>query len=179
MQQDIELSAGAVSRRTFVKGLATVGIAAASQGGLRRADAASVDVPAVGRPQVLNGTAFELRAAASQVNITGRARVAHTLNGSLPAPTLRWREGDVVTVRVSNALADHPASIHWHGIILPANMDGVPGLSFDGIAPGESWTYRIPVRQAGTYWYHSHSAFQEQRGLYGALVLEPREPEPA
>ena len=99
------------------------------------------------------------------------------MNGSVPAPTLRWREGDTVTLRVANTL-DEDASIHWHGIILPANMDGVPGLSFHGIRPGETYVYRFKVRQAGTYWYHSHSGFQEQRGLYGPLVIEPREPEP-
>ena len=99
------------------------------------------------------------------------------MNGSLPAPTLRWREGDTVTIRVRNELSE-PTSIHWHGLVLPANMDGVPGLSFHGIAPGETFTYRFPLRQSGTYWYHSHSAFQEQMGLYGALVIEPREPDP-
>ncbi len=82
-----------------------------------------------------------------------------------------------MTIRVRNELAE-PTSIHWHGLVLPANMDGVPGLSFHGIAPGETFTYRFPARQSGTYWYHSHSAFQEQTGLYGALVIEPREPEP-
>ena len=90
---------------------------------------------------------------------------------------MRWREGDTVTIRVRNELAE-ATSIHWHGFVLPANMDGVPGLSFHGIAPGETFTYRFPLRQSGTYWYHSHSAFQEQTGLYGALVIEPREPDP-
>jgi hypothetical protein len=87
------------------------------------------------------------------------------------------RCGDTVTLRVANAL-DEDTSIHWHGILLPANMDGVPGLSFDGIRPGESYLYRFQVRQAGTYWYHSHSGFQEQRGVYGPLIIESREPEP-
>ena len=111
------------------------------------------------------------------MNFTGSPRIAFTVNGSVPAPTLRWKEGDTVTLRVANTL-DEDASIHWHGIVLPANMDGVPGLSFHGIRPGETYVYRFKVRQAGTYWYHSHSGFQEQRGLYGPLVIEPREPEP-
>ena len=111
------------------------------------------------------------------MNFTGSPRVAVTVNGSVPAPTLRWREGDTVTMRVANTL-DEDASIHWHGILLPANMDGVPGLSFHGIRPGETYVYRFEVRQAGTYWYHSHSGFQEQLGLYGPLVIEPREPSP-
>ena len=123
-------------------------------------------------------TDFDLRIGESLVNFTGAPRVAHTVNGTLPAPTLRWREGDTVTLRVTNTLRTHQASIHWHGIVLPANMDGVPGLSFHGIEPGQTYTYRFHVRQAGTYWYHSHSAFQEQLGLYGPLVIEPREPEP-
>ena len=126
----------------------------------------------------LTGSAFDLRVGESLVNFTGAPRVAHTVNGSLPAPTLRWKEGDTVTVNVSNTLRRDHASIHWHGIILPANMDGVPGLSFNGIGPGETYVYRFQVRQAGTYWYHSHSAFQEQIGLYGPLIIEPREPEP-
>ena len=126
---------------------------------------------------MLAGTEFDLRIGETRVNFTGAPRIALTINGSLPGPLLRWREGDTVTLRVANTL-DEDTSIHWHGILLPANMDGVPGLSFHGIRPGETYTYRFRVRQAGTYWYHSHSGFQEQRGVYGPLVIEPREPEP-
>jgi CopA family copper-resistance protein len=163
-----------VSRRTFVKGLA-VGGAAASLGTWRTRASAQGNPPAGWT--TLAGRDFELRIGETPMNITGNARIAMTVNGSVPAPTLRWREGDTVTLRVANAL-DEDASIHWHGILLPANMDGVPGLSFHGIRPGETYVYRFTVRQGGTYWYHSHSGFQEQRGLYGALVIEPREPEP-
>src|SRR5262249_58111091 len=88
-------------------------------------------------------------------------------------PLLRWREGDVVTLRLHNRLRE-PTSIHWHGLIVPADMDGVPGLSFDGVAPQTTFTYRFKVNQSGTYWYHSHSRFQEQVGLYGPLIVEPR-----
>jgi CopA family copper-resistance protein len=126
---------------------------------------------------VLTGTEFALEVAETPVNYTGAPGLAVTVNGSLPAPILRWREGDRVTLNVRNRL-DEVASIHWHGILLPANMDGVPGLSFHGIQPGETYRYHFQVRQAGTYWYHSHSGFQEQRGLYGPLVIEPRAPEP-
>ena len=126
----------------------------------------------------LSGTDFDLNFEETLVNFTGSPRIAHTVNGSLPAPILRWKEGDTVTLRASNRLPEDYASIHWHGILLPANMDGVPGLSFNGIAPGETYVYRFNVRQSGTYWYHSHSAFQEQLGLYGALIITPREPEP-
>jgi CopA family copper-resistance protein len=132
---------------------------------------------------VLSGTDFDLSINETLVNFTGHARPAITVNASLPAPVLRWREGATVNLRVSNALpgSSHhgtSTSIHWHGILLPANMDGVPGISFNGIQRGETYQYRFEVRQAGTYWYHSHSALQEQAGLYGALVIEPAEAEP-
>jgi CopA family copper-resistance protein len=127
---------------------------------------------------VLSGTDFDLSLGETLVNFTGAPRIAHTVNGALPAPILRWKEGDTVTLRVANRLSEDQASIHWHGILLPANMDGVPGLSFNGIAPGETYVYRFNVKQGGTYWYHSHSAFQEQLGLYGALIIDSREPEP-
>ena len=163
------------SRRTFVKGLATCG-AAASLGLLHRA-AAAAPGPRL-EPGVLSGTEFDLRIGATRVNVTGRERTALTINGSLPGPLLRWCEGDTVTLRVANTLDGEDTSIHWHGIVLPANMDGVPGLGFSGIRPGETYPYRFEVRQNGTYWYHSHSGFQEQQGVYGPLVIQAREPEP-
>ncbi|HCV39817.1 copper resistance system multicopper oxidase [Pseudomonas vlassakiae] len=157
------------TRRTFVKGL---GAATTLAGlGLWRPLAQASD----GRE--LAGQHFELFIGQTPVNITGRPRTALTINGSLPGPLLRWREGDTVTLRVRNRL-DQDTSIHWHGILLPANMDGVPGLSFAGIAPGGDYLYRFTLRQSGTYWYHSHSGLQEQAGVYGAIVIEPREPEP-
>jgi len=125
---------------------------------------------------VLSGTEFDLVIGETPVTITGAKRTALTINGSLPGPLLRWREGDTVTLRVRNQL-DEATSIHWHGIILPATMDGVPGLSFSGIAPDGLYEYRFKVQQHGTYWYHSHSGFQEQRGVYGPLIIEPHEPE--
>jgi CopA family copper-resistance protein len=148
----------------------------ASLGGWRTAAWAQTPGP---KPAAeLTGTAFELRVGEVSANFTGATRTALAVNGSIPAPTLRWREGDRVTLRVANSLRDEDASIHWHGILLPANMDGVPGLSFHGIHPGEAYVYQFPVKQAGTYWYHSHSGFQEQRGLYGAIIIDPREPAP-
>jgi CopA family copper-resistance protein len=111
------------------------------------------------------------------VNFTGRSTVATAINGSVPGPLLRWREGDIVTISVTNRLKV-PTSIHWHGVRSPADMDGVPGLSFPGIAAGETFTYTIPIKQHGTYWYHSHSHFQEQTGHYGPLVIEPRDKDP-
>ncbi|MCD9029179.1 copper resistance system multicopper oxidase [Luteimonas sp. BDR2-5] len=164
-----------LSRRSFVQGLALGGLAAGTAGWLPALAAGS---DARTGPNVLRGTDFDLSIGASPVNFTGRTRPAITVNGSLPAPVLRWREGDTVTLRVANRLPDAITSVHWHGILLPANMDGVPGLSFNGIHPGETFTYRFQLRQSGTYWYHSHSLFQEQAGLYGALIVDPREPLP-
>jgi CopA family copper-resistance protein len=125
------------------------------------------------RGSILRGTDFELAIGTRPVNFTGASRTATVVNGQLPAPLLYWRQGDTVTVRVTNRLPA-PTSIHWHGMILPANMDGVPGVSFPGIPPGETFAYRFPVTQSGTYWYHSHSRFQEQIGLYGPIIIEPR-----
>ena len=159
-----------LSRRTFVKGLAASGAAAVF------GTTASARQRA-GEQQTLSGTSFDLRIGETAVNFTGSPELAQAINGSIPGPLLRWRQGDTVTLRVRNDL-DEDASIHWHGIILPANMDGVPGLSFHGIRPGETYPYRFQVRQSGTYWYHSHSGFQEQRGVYGPLIIDPREPDP-
>lgn len=122
----------------------------------------------------LRGTSFDLDIGYRNVNFTGRERPATVINGSIPGPVLRWQEGDRVTLRVTNHLA-HDTSIHWHGMILPADMDGVPGISFAGIAPGETFTYQFDVRQNGTFWYHSHSGFQEQTGVYGSIVIDPQQ----
>ena len=162
------------SRRRFVRGLATgaavAGLAGVVPGlGLQAARAAA--------PRVLAGDRFQLAIGQTPVNFTGTTALATTVNGSLPAPILRWREGDTITLQVANHLRDW-SSIHWHGLILPANMDGVPGLSFDGIPPGGSYRYQFQANQSGTYWYHSHSLFQEQAGLYGAIIIDPREPAP-
>ncbi|MFK0269827.1 copper resistance system multicopper oxidase [Pseudomonas asiatica] len=161
------------TRRSFVKGLAATGLLGGL--GMWRAPVWAVTSP--GQPNVLSGTDFDLYIGELPVNITGTARTAMAINGSIPGPILRWREGDTVTLRVRNRL-QQDTSIHWHGIILPANMDGVPGLSFHGIAPDGMYEYRFKVQQNGTYWYHSHSGFQEQVGVYGALVIDAKEPEP-
>lgn len=161
------------TRRSFVKGLAATGLLGGL--GMWRAPVWAVTSP--GQPNVLTRTDFDLYIGELPVNITGAARTAMAINGSLPGPILRWREGDTVTLRVRNRLKQD-TSIHWHGIILPTNMDGVPGLSFHGIAPDGMYEYKFKVRQNGTYWYHSHSGFQEQVGVYGALVIDAKEPEP-
>jgi len=163
------------SRRTFVKGLAAGGAVAGL--GLWRVPVWAQPAPRQPTTE-LTGSSFELSIGETPVNFTGKPRIAYTVNGSLPAPVLRWREGDTVTLRVANTLREEDASIHWHGILLPANMDGVPGLSFHGIRPGESYEYRFDVKQNGTYWYHSHSGFDEQKGIYGAIIIDPAEPSP-
>ena len=132
---------------------------------------------ATGTAPVLTGTEFDLTVEETPVNFTGVPCMATTINGSLPAPTLRWREGDAVTIRVHNRLRED-TSIHWHGILLPFQMDGVPGISFKGIAPGETFTYRFKVAQSGTYWYHSHSGMQEQKGMLGAIIIDPAGADP-
>lgn len=163
--------AGALSRRRFVQGLAVGGVLATTPTALLARESAQT---ALGVAPVLSGTEVHLEIGKSLVNFTGVTRMATTINGSIPAPTLRFREGDEVTIRVTNHL-DVPSSIHWHGILLPFEMDGVPGISFKGIAPGQTFVYHFKLRQSGTYWYHSHSGFQEMTGMYGALIIEPRE----
>jgi CopA family copper-resistance protein len=108
--------------------------------------------------------------------VDGRRGNALTVNGSIPAPLLRAREGETLIVRVTNRLKVL-SSIHWHGLLIPNNMDGVPGVTFPGIAPGQTFTYRLPMRQNGTYWFHSHASLQEQVGLYGPIVIDPADPD--
>ena len=98
-------------------------------------------------------------------------------NGKSPGPVLRFQEGEDVTINVTNNL-DESTSIHWHGLILPFQMDGVPKISYPGIAPGETFTYKFPIIQSGTYWFHSHSGFQEPDGAYGSIVIEPEKRDP-
>ncbi len=164
------------SRRRFLQGLAAGGVLMGLSPWSKPGWAGQVTTTATGMAPVLSGTEFDLIVAETAVNYTGSPRMATTINGSIPSPILRWREGDTVTIRVTNRL-NTSTSIHWHGIILPYQMDGVPGISFAGIPPGETFTYRFKVEQAGTYWYHSHSGFQEQTGMYGTIIVEPRDGE--
>lgn len=163
-------------RRRFVQGLAAGGVVLGLAPMLASARS-PVPATVTGHVPTLSGTEFDLVIDETPVNFTGKARMATTINGSIPGPTLRMREGDTVTIRVTNRLKE-PTSIHWHGIILPFEMDGVPGISFAGIPPGETFTYRYTLEQNGTYWYHSHSGMQELTGMYGALIVEPADAEP-
>lgn len=167
----------ALTRRRFIEGLAAGTAVAALLPPISTSRARTAGYGGSRGLPELSGTEFDLFVEPTRVNVTGNPRIATLVNGLMPGPILRWREGDTVTLRVTNRLRV-PTSIHWHGIYVPAAMDGVPGISFRGIAPGETFVYRFPVRQSGTYWYHSHSGLQEQTLLAGPLVISPREPEP-
>ncbi len=122
---------------------------------------------------ILTGNEFDLYVSKKPVIVNGKSSMATLINDSLPAPTLKMREGDTVTIRVHNQM-NESTSIHWHGLLVPFEMDGVPGISFDGIPANSTFTYKFKLMQSGTYWYHSHSGFQEQTGMRGAIVIEPK-----
>ncbi|MBH0095380.1 copper resistance system multicopper oxidase [Psychrobacter sp. NZS113] len=122
---------------------------------------------------ILTGTEFDLYVSKQSAIVNGKKSMATLINDSLPAPTLKMREGDTVVIRVHNQM-DESTSIHWHGLLVPFEMDGVPGISFDGIPANSTFTYTFKLVQSGTYWYHSHSGFQEQTGMLGAIVIEPK-----
>src|SRR5690606_135338 len=125
----------------------------------------------------LTGPNIDLRVGRSDFTVGGRTGHAVTVNGLLPAPLLRMREGQNIRLAVHNQL-DEDTSIHWHGLLLPFQMDGVPGISFPGIKPRETFVYEFPIRQSGTFWYHSHSGLQEAIGHYGPIVIDPAGADP-
>lgn len=157
------------TRRSLFSGLAGLSATAAFPGWARSGTRDTAPV--------LSGSNIELSVAQKHIMIAGRAAHAITVNGSTPAPLIRLKERDTVQLTVHNHLSED-TSIHWHGLLVPFQMDGVPGISFPGIAPGASFTYSFPVRQSGTYWYHSHSGMQEAMGLYGPIIIDPAEPDP-
>ena len=163
------------SRRRFIRSTAALGLLQAFRG-LAPAYAQNVPGPG-GELRVGGDRAVDLVIARTPFGYGGRQGTAVTINGTVPGPILRFREGEVATLRVTNRL-DEDTSIHWHGLLIPSEMDGVPGVSFPGIRAGETFTYRFPVRQSGTYWYHSHSSLQEQLGMYAPLIMEPNRPDP-
>ena len=129
------------------------------------------------RPAALSGDEIKLTVGHKMATIDGKTGHAVTVNGTIPGPLIRLKEGQNVRLSVTNTL-DENTSIHWHGLLLPFQMDGVPGVSFPGIKPGETFTYEFPVRQAGTYWWHSHSGLQEQVGHYGPMIIDPAGEDP-
>lgn len=165
---------GGLTRRRFVTGVGAGGLMAALPHPARSASAA---LPAGLIPAEPSAT-WDLRVGRTHIEIDHKALNAPCIGGTVPGPVLRWRQGDTVAVNVTNTLRHEDTSIHWHGIRLASEMDGVPGLSFTGIKPGETFTYRFRLHQSGTYWYHSHSGMQEAQGLYGAVVIDPIHPDP-
>jgi CopA family copper-resistance protein len=130
-----------------------------------------------GLQTALSGDVIDLTISEQAFRLDGRTGMAMTINGTIPGPVIRLKEGQQATLRVTNR-SKEDTSIHWHGLLLPPNVDGVPGVSFAGIKPGETFTYRFPVKQSGTYWFHSHSGGQELAGMYAPMILDPIEPEP-
>ena len=133
--------------------------------------------PGLSTLPTLSGEDIKLTIGHSTLNVDGRSGHAVTINGTVPAPLIRLKEGQTVRLSVTNAL-DEETSIHWHGLLVPFEMDGVPGVSFPGIPAGQTFVYEFPIRQSGTYWYHSHSGLQEQEGHYGPIVIDPAGPDP-
>jgi CopA family copper-resistance protein len=162
-----------LGRRQFLVGTALSSVAAAFGPGAwaQQPTAAAMET------QTLSGSDIHLTIGHSQITIDGRTGHAVTINGSVPGPTLRLKEGQTVRLHITNTL-EEDTSIHWHGLLVPFEMDGVPGVSFPGIRAGETFTYEFPVKQAGTYWFHSHSGLQEQEGHYAAMIIDPAGPDP-
>jgi CopA family copper-resistance protein len=162
------------TRRQFIRSTTALGMAAYVHQ-LLPAFAQDATERSVARPDT--SVAIDLVIGETEITVGEKSAIATTINGTVPGPLVRLKEGTEAVIRVTNRLKGD-TSIHWHGVILPFQMDGVPGLSYDGIKPGETFEYRFPVTQNGTYWYHSHTGLQEQTGLYGPLVIEPAQPEP-
>lgn len=166
-------AARSLGRRQFLIGTALAGVAIASASGA----GAQQPVAASREPQTLSGSDIYLTIGHSQITIDGRTGHAIAINGTVPGPTIRLKEGQTVRLHVTNTL-DEDTSIHWHGLLVPFEMDGVPGVSFPGIPAGKTFTYEFPVKQSGTYWYHSHSGLQEQEGHYAPIIIDPAGPDP-
>ncbi|MGI8543235.1 MAG: copper resistance system multicopper oxidase [Aridibacter sp.] len=173
-----KLETNLINRRSFLQGIGSIGMLAAFER----------IVPAYARTNFeqgnavqmggeLSGDVINLTISETPVMIGNKKGTAKTINGTLPGPIIRLKEGQDVTLNVTNRLKE-TSSIHWHGILLPPAMDGVPGVSFAGIEPGETFVYKFRVKQSGTYWYHSHSPGQEQAGVYAPLIIDPIKPDP-
>ncbi|MEO8339676.1 MAG: copper resistance system multicopper oxidase, partial [Nitrospirota bacterium] len=164
-----------ISKRVLLKRAAALGLLAAAE---RLVPAyASTSAADAGSQTALSGHVIDLTIGEQLFRLDGHTGTAMTINGTIPGPVIRLTEGQQATLRVTNRL-EESTSIHWHGLLLPPAMDGVPGVSFAGIEPGTTFTYQFLIRQSGTYWYHSHSGLQEQSGIYGPMIIDPIEPEP-
>jgi len=161
------------NRRAFIGG----GAALVTAAGLRPAWASTLSHGVAGKtPQTLSGEDIRLTVDQLAFPVDGKMGHAIAINGSVPAPLIRLKEGQNVRLTVDNRLGED-TSIHWHGLLVPFQMDGVPGISFPGIRAGTSFTYEFPIKQSGTYWYHSHSGLQEQLGHYGPIIIDPAGPD--
>ncbi|HET7710104.1 MAG TPA: copper resistance system multicopper oxidase [Sphingomicrobium sp.] len=166
----------ALPRRAFLR-TAALGGAGAGLAGIMPAWAQPLSAGLVRPLPTVSGTDIALAIGKVAVRVDGKISQAVGVNGTVPAPLVRLREGQKVRLRVRNTL-DEESSIHWHGLLVPFAMDGVPGISFPGIMPRSTFDYEFDVVQSGTYWYHSHSAYQEQDGLYGPIVIDPAGTDP-
>jgi CopA family copper-resistance protein len=165
-----------ISRRLLLKRAMALGLVAAVEH-LVPARAWTSAYAAAGSQAPLSGEIIDLTISEQLLRLDGRTAPAITINGTIPGPVIRLKEGQQATLRVTNRL-EESTSIHWHGLLLPPEMDGVPGVSFGGIEPGATFTYRFLVKQSGTYWFHSHSGGQELAGMYAPMIIDPVEPEP-
>ena len=164
------------SRRRFLRGAVVLG-GGATLGALLPSWAATLAQGMPATMPTLSGSEIKLIIGHTPISIDGKTAHAVTINGTVPGPLLRLREGQRVRISVTNTL-DEDTSIHWHGLLVPPEMDGVPGVSFPGIPPGQTFVYDFPIVQSGTYWYHSHSGLQEAEGHYAPIVIEPANPDP-
>ena len=171
------MKARTVSRRDALKGLGALGALAALERLAPAYSWPSATEPISKQLPALSGDIIDLTIGETPFRVGNRKFTARTINGTVPGPIIRLREGQDITLRVTNHLKS-PSSIHWHGVLVPPNMDGVPGVSFAGIKPGETFVYRFPIKQYGTYWYHSHSPGDLQAGVYAPLIFDPLEPDP-
>ena len=170
------MTASFIDRRALLRGVALAGGSLAFAP-LFPAWAKSGTQGLAGGGNALSGEMIALSIGHAPFSVGGKASHAYTINGTVPGPVIRLKEGQKVRIAVTNALSED-TSIHWHGLLLPFQMDGVPGISFPGIKPGETFDYEFEVRQSGTYWYHSHSNMQETMGQYGAIIIDPTAPDP-
>jgi len=165
-----------LSRRLLLKRVIALSMLVAVEG-LIPACAVTHTIADPGSQTALSGEVIDLTISEQLFRLDGRTGMAMTINGTIPGPVIRLKEGQLATLRVTNRL-EESTSIHWHGILLPPVVDGVPGVSFAGIDPGSTFTYQFPVKQSGTYWFHSHSGGQEMLGVYAPMIIDPIEPAP-
>ena len=168
------MTSDGISRRLLLKQAAALGLAAVER---LVPGCARMSVANPGTQIPLSEDVIDLTIGETPFILDGRTARAMTINGTIPGPVVRLREGQIATLRVTNRL-EEITSIHWHGLLVPPEMDGVPGVSFGGIKPGTTFTYRFPVKQSGTYWFHSHSEGQEMQGMYAPMIIDPIDLEP-